>query len=156
MFICAAFAGFIYYFENKKNIPSFIISSLIAIIFFINYFYGNFYSKSLRLVYVNPDLAIEKPDFIYNGWQGYYKELKGDKDIEITEFVKTLSDEIKVAADNFFAPHVSGRRYIYHLKNYKWADIIIDRKSNNAVYEGFSIVKETKLWKIYKKDKNNL
>jgi len=152
MLICSAFIGSVYYFDKNEKLQSVLIPVLICIIFFMNYFYGNFFSKSLRLVYVNPDMAIEKPDFIYQKWQGYYRKFKEVKDDEIIEFIKNLHKNLKVAADPFICPHLSGRRYIYHIKNYKWADIIVDRKENNTVYEDFELIKETKIWKVYKKN----
>lgn len=152
MLICSAFIGNIYYFDKKEKLQHNLIPFFICVMFFINYFYGNFFSKSLRLVYVDPDIAIEKPDFIYQKWQGYYKSFKKVKDDEIMEFIKDLHKNLKVVADPFICPHLSGRRYIYHIKNYKWADIIIDRKENNAMYEDFELIKETKIWKVYKKN----
>ncbi|HPD18791.1 MAG TPA: DUF2079 domain-containing protein, partial [Candidatus Goldiibacteriota bacterium] len=151
MLVCAAFAGTIFYMRGKPALQKKSVALMFVLALFMNYFYGNVFSKSLRLVYVDPELAVEKPDFVYKNWQGYYRGLKGEKDEEIVSFIKTLSPRAKVAADSFIAPHLSGRRYLYSLKNYDWADVIVDRKTGNAIYDGFSPVKETRLWKVYKR-----
>lgn len=151
MLVCAAFAGIVYYLNERQGMQKHFVIVMFVLIFFMNYFYGNIFSKSLRLVYVDPDIAVTKPDFIYKQWQGYYKGLKAADDREIIEFIKALPADTKVAADQFIAAHASARRYLYHLKNYDWADVIIDRKSSNAEYKGFLLVKETKLWKAYKR-----
>ncbi|MCX8093063.1 MAG: DUF2079 domain-containing protein, partial [Candidatus Goldbacteria bacterium] len=151
IFICAIFTGIIYFLNETNWNKDKIIVLISVLMFFVNYFYGNISSKSIQLVNVNPELAITKPDFIYKNWIGYYKNLRGEKDPEIKEYIKTIPPSLKVAADPFIAPHVSGRRYIYHIKNYDWADVVIDRKESSGTYPNFKLIKETKLWKVYKK-----
>ncbi len=151
IFICAAFCGIVYYLKEKAGDKNHILLLMLIIVLFMNYFYGNIFSKSLRLVFVNPEIAPVKPDYIHKKWQGFYKELKGDKDNEIKDFIKTIPKDAKIAADNFIAPHLSARRYLYHIKNYDWADYIIDKKDNAGEFTGFTVIKETKMWKVYKK-----
>ena len=151
MLVCAAFASSVFYLNEIRREKKYIVLLMAVLVFFMNYFYGNIFSKSLQLVNVDPELAIVRPDFVYKNWQGYYKSLKGKKDPDIMNFIKQLPAEAKVAADPFIAPHLSGRRYLYHIKNYEWADYIFDRKKNNIEYPGFSFIKETKLWKVYKR-----
>jgi uncharacterized membrane protein len=152
IFVCAAFTGFIYYFaEKKKPFTPFIAGIMIALALLLNYFYGNVFSKSYRLVSAELQLAPEPPDYNLKGWTGMYSSLKGEKDAEAVKIAGLIPAKYKVSADYFFSAHVSGRRYIYQLSLSNEADVIVVRKGA-AGYAGFTLLKVTKRWAFYVKD----
>jgi hypothetical protein len=149
MFMCAAFIGTAAYLTKRK--PSFLVmGAVLAMAFFMNYYYGNFFSKSYRLVYRGADMLANKPDYIYKDWAGLYREVKGVKDPEAEAIMRSIPADYRVSADFFAAPHVSGRRYIYQLTGYKDADLVINRRGLPA-FPGFALVKSTLLWDFYAK-----
>jgi uncharacterized membrane protein len=152
LFACAAFAACVYYFARaKKPFTPFIAAAMIMSALLFNYFYGNIFSKSLRLVTTELQLAPEKPDYNHLGWTGLYRGLKGEKDPEAVKIAGLIPKDYKVAADYFFSAHVSSRRYIYQLALINEADLAVLRKGSSRP-EGFLLLKETGRWAFYVND----
>jgi uncharacterized membrane protein len=149
MFICAAFAGAAAYLRGRK-IPVLMAGAILAMAFFMNYYYGNIFPKSYRLVCTEVMLAKDKPDYIYKGWVGLYRELRGEKDPEAEGIMRSIPEDYRVSAEYFAAPHVSGRRYIYPLQGYRDSDVVINRRGAPA-FAGYVLLKSTVLWDFYAK-----
>gem|GEM_PF-4823305 len=147
MFVCAVFLGAVTYMSRKKP-AAVLLGAMVAMAFFMNYFYGNMFSKSYRLECTGTPWISTKPDYINNNWTGLYRVVTGVKDPEAEKIMSSIPGEYKVAADFFAAPHVSGRKYIYQISGYKDADIVINKKGK-APYPDYIMLRSTVLWDFY-------
>jgi uncharacterized membrane protein len=149
MFMCAAFTGAAACLGRKK--PSvLVIAAILAMAVLMNYYYGNMFSKSYRLVCTGALLTKDKPDYINKGWTGLYREVRGIKDPEAENIMRSIPENYRVCADFFAASHVSGRRYIYQISGFNYADVVINRRGLPA-FPGYVLIKSTVLWDFYAK-----
>ncbi|MCE5299613.1 MAG: DUF2079 domain-containing protein [Spirochaetia bacterium] len=148
MFVCAAFAGAVYYMAGaKKSARISVAGTMVVLAFLMNYYYGNVFPKSYRMITTEVKQALYTPDYNCRDWTGHYRQIKGTKDTAALRIMKSIPEKYRVSADHFAAAHVSGRRYLYQIQHYEAADIVIARPGKDT-YPGFRKLITTQLWEF--------